>query len=48
MDPAAIRFPNGFNVESAIQEVNKRKRTLIESNGSEIAVIPVKVSCTFY
>ncbi|KAI6189461.1 Transcription factor HNF-4-like protein [Aphelenchoides bicaudatus] len=43
MDASAIRFPNGFNVESAIQEVNKRKRVLIESNENEKAVIPVKI-----
>lgn len=46
MDASAIRFPNGFNVDSAIQEVNKRKRVLIESNGNDAVIIPVKVSFT--
>jgi hypothetical protein len=46
MDASAIRFPNGFNVDSAIQEVNKRKRVLIESNGNDAVIIPVKVGFT--
>lgn len=43
MDPSAIRFPKNFNSEYAIQEVQKRKRVLIESSCDEKAVIPTKV-----
>jgi hypothetical protein len=43
MDPSAIRFPEGFNSESAIREVYNRKRVLTGLNSDENAVIPTKV-----